>query len=230
MNDRVSPALGDRMNFPALELPTLILNKSWQAVNASTVRDALGNVFSDRARILHPVEYTQHDFDSWMQLPVDEDEPFIRTVSGKIKVPEIIVLRKYNKIRNQPVIFSRRNLWKRDRFMCQYCGGKPASDDITIDHVLPKSRGGTSCFSNCVLACVECNKRKDNHTPEEAGMKLFRLVKDKEGKLVKQYYKVPKTPRWSPMFAVRRQHIPASWNNFVSQTIDDLYWDTELET
>lgn len=220
----------DRMSFPALDLPTLVLNKSWQAVNASTVRDALGNVCADRARILHPVEFTQHDFDSWMQLPVESDEPYIKLFGGgRVKVPEIIILRQYDKVRNQPVVFSRRNLWKRDNFRCQYCGSRPPADEITIDHVMPKSRGGISCFTNCVLACVDCNKHKDNKTPTEAGMKLFRFVKGANGDMVKQYYKTPKTPHWSPLYAVRRMMVPPSWSMFIKQTIDDLYWDTELE-
>jgi hypothetical protein len=223
--------MDDRMNFQALELPTLILNKSWQAVNASTVKDAIGSVCADRARILHPVEYTQHDFDSWMQMPVVDGEPFIKLVGGsRVKVPEIIVLNQYDKVRNQPVVFSRRNLWKRDNYTCQYCGVRPRPDELTIDHVLPKSRGGKSCFPNCVLACVDCNKRKDNRTPEEAGMRLFRWVKGPSGEPEKKFYKTPKTPHWSPLYAVRRQHIPASWSAFVKQTIDDRYWDTELET
>lgn len=222
--------MDERLTFPALELPTLILNKRWQAIDALPVREALGSVCSDRAAILHPEAYTQHDFTSWMQIPVQDGEPFIRMVGGaRVKVPEIVVLKQFDRERNLPVVFSRRNLWKRDKYCCQYCGKRPPPDEITIDHVLPKSRGGTSSFTNCVLACVDCNKRKDNRTPEEAHMRLFRMGTGPKGELVRKYYTVPKAPYWSPFYAVRRQHVPVSWNNFVKQTVDDLYWDTELE-
>lgn len=213
----------------SLEQPTLVLNKSWQPINACIAKDALRDVFAERAKILHPVEYVQYDIDDWIRLPVADDESFIRTVNGRIKVPEIIVLRNYDKVRNQPVIFSRRNLWRRDRFHCQYCGKRPPPDEVTIDHILPKSRGGTSCFSNCVLACIECNTKKNNRTPEEAGMKLIRLIKKQDGTIAYQNYAKPKTPRWSPIFSVHRAKMPASWAAFVQNLINDMYWDTELE-
>ena len=70
------------------------------------------------------------------------------------------------------VTFSRRNIFKRDRYVCQYCGSQPGSEELTIDHVVPRSQGGVSSWTNCVLACMTCNKRKADRTPEQAGMML----------------------------------------------------------
>lgn len=221
--------LSDRLSYPALELPTLVLNASWQSINACTVREAIVDVSRGRANVLHPIEYTLHGMDSWMSMPVGKDEPQIRTVHGPVKVPEIIVTTEYNKMRSFSVVFSRRNLWKRDNFTCQYCGCRPRQDEITVDHMMPRSRGGKSTWINCVLACVKCNKFKDNRTPEEAHMRPFRWVKNSSGVMVKEYYKTPKAPMWSPLYSVRRQHIPASWSAFIKQKIDELYWDSELE-
>lgn len=212
-----------------LERPTLILNKNWTGIDACTVRDALSDVCSERARIVHPEMFTAHDIVSWMDFEVPEGEPYIKAVRGRIKVPEVIVLNEYNKIPHRKVVFSRRNLWKRDRMRCQYCGAAPRYDEITIDHVVPRAQGGISSWENCVLACISCNKRKDNKTPEQARMPLWHLIKGPDGKTKKVFYKRPTRPHWSPIYAVRRQKIPASWNAFLSQKIDEMYWDTELE-
>jgi 5-methylcytosine-specific restriction endonuclease McrA len=107
------------------------------------------------------------------------------------------------------VTFSRRNVFKRDRFRCQYCRKRCESEDLTIDHVVPRSQGGTSCWMNCVLACIECNKRKADRTPEQAAMPL---------------YKQPVQPQWKPVYAARGPRID-SWAKFLSEA----YWNVELE-
>jgi 5-methylcytosine-specific restriction endonuclease McrA len=107
------------------------------------------------------------------------------------------------------VTFSRRNLFKRDRFTCQYCGEQPGTEELTIDHVLPRSRGGVSTWENCVLACIECNHRKANMTPAEAGMPLK---------------KDPARPNWRPLYA-REDVMIGSWSKFLSEA----YWTVELK-
>lgn len=216
------------MRTSALELPTLILNKGWQGIDACTVKEALCDVYSERAKIVHPISFTCHDLEEWMEMDIAEGEPFVQSLRGRIKVPEVIVHQEYNRIPHRKVVFSRRNLWKRDNFRCQYCGVRPPYDEITIDHVLPRSKGGLSTFENCVLACIDCNKKKDNRTPEEAGMRLFRYV-EQGGKLMKEFYHRPKKPVWSPIYAVKRQKVPASWSAFLHQKIDEIYWNVELE-
>lgn len=93
---------------------------------------------------------------------------------------------------------------------CMYCGVQPGPDELTVDHVLPKSKGGKSTWENCVLACVECNKRKDNRTPEQAGMKLRRQ---------------PRKPSWKTLIHVSPRERRESWNQFLSKA----YWEVELE-
>ena len=87
----------------------------------------------------------------------------------RLRVPEVIVLAEYDRLPTAAVTFSRRNIFKRDHWTCQYCGAQPGSEELTIDHVLPRSQGGISTWENCVLACVACNKRKADRTPEQAG-------------------------------------------------------------
>jgi len=153
--------------------PTLVLNRSWMAITTTTVRRALSLLFQDSAHAVCPRTFEVHDFTSWASLEVNGD-PFIRTVRTPLRLPEVIVLRSYDALPLRTVAFSRRNLYRRDSFMCQYCGLRPGADELTIDHVVPRSRGGRTSWDNCVLACVECNKRKANRPPEEAGMRLVR--------------------------------------------------------
>ena len=106
--------------------------------------------------------------------------------------------------------FSRRNVFKRDKLTCQYCGKQPGGEELTIDHVVPRAQGGRSSWTNCVLACVDCNSRKAARTPSEARMKL---------------HKQPVRPNWKPIYAQRMNRIQ-SWNNIISEA----YWNVELET
>ena len=142
-----------------------------------------------------------------MITPTEGDES-IQCVGRRIKLPEIITLCNYSNVPTRAISFSRRNLFNRDKHICQYCGRQPGSDSLTVDHVMPRSRGGDTTWENCVLACVECNFRKADRTPEEAGMRLR---------------KQPVKPKWNPGFS-NRTRIP-SWDKFVSE----VYWNVELE-
>jgi len=210
--------------------PTLILNKSWYPIDSATVKDSLCRVISERAVFLDTLSYTQHDISSWMRLPVKNEEPFIRTLYGKIRVPEILLLSEYNKVPVRKVVFCRRNLWKRDRCRCQYCGKEPGANEITIDHVLPKSKGGQSIFENCVLCCVKCNLKKGNKTLQQAGMQLRRLKKLFNGDWRTVYYNTPKHPVWNPLYALKRKIFPRSWKMFLKNFEETLYWEVGLET
>jgi len=89
------------------------------------------------------------------------------------KLPAIVRLKKYVKFTHKSLKFNRRYIFLRDNFLCQYCGQACTYKDITIDHILPRSRGGGNTWTNCVASCVRCNLRKSNRTPEEADMKLL---------------------------------------------------------
>jgi hypothetical protein len=154
----------------ALERPTLVLNRNWQPVNVATVGRALVLLWNDSARIVDPENYQTYTWADWSQLRVRDGDSFIQAV--RLRAPEVIVLTDYDRLPSAAVSFSRRNLFKRDHWTCQYCGVQPGGDELTIDHVVPRSQGGTSTWENCVLACVTCNMRKADRTPREAGLKL----------------------------------------------------------
>jgi 5-methylcytosine-specific restriction endonuclease McrA len=128
-------------------------------------------------------------------------------------VPKVVKVR-YEKPPYDRVSFSRRKLYKRDHYACQYCGCRPGSEELTVDHIVPQSKGGPTSWENCCLACVECNSHKADRTPAQAGMKFH----------FKGY--TPVKPKWSlfrdePTFY--QKHYK-EWADFVS----DMYWDVEL--
>lgn len=96
-----------------------------------------------------------------------------RSVSFTFRVPSVIRLLQMVRLKHRPVVqFTRVNVYARDEFTCQYCFGRFHPDRLTMDHVIPASRGGKRSFTNIVTACVPCNRQKDDRTPEEAGMPL----------------------------------------------------------
>jgi 5-methylcytosine-specific restriction endonuclease McrA len=192
-----------------LSRPTLVLNRNWQPVGVASVARSLTLVAAERARIVDPTDFQPYAWEDWSRLVPRDDEPFIQAVTFRIRAPEVITLTAYDRVPANLVAFSRRNLFKRDRHACQYCGAQPGSEELTIDHVLPRSRGGTSTWENCVLACLECNMRKANRTPAEARMPLR---------------KEPVRPSWQPLYARQDVQIE-SWSRFLSEA----YWTVELE-
>ena len=192
-----------------LERPTLVLNRHWQPVNVATVARSLTMVYNESARIVDPDDYRLYSWSDWAKLRPTEDEPFIRCVNARLRIPEVIALTHYERFRESTVTFSRRNIFKRDHSTCQYCGTRPGTELLTIDHVRPRSHGGTSTWENCVLACVPCNARKANRTPEQAGMLL---------------HKKPVRPSWKPIYAHSGIRVE-SWTKFLS----DGYWNVPLQ-
>ena len=192
-----------------LNRPALVLNRSWQPVNVASVARALTLVYSDSARVVCPETYQLFDWADWAAAEPAEGELCVRSISQKIRVPEVIALTGFDRLPNAHVAFSRRNIFKRDRYTCQYCGIQPQPEDLTIDHVVPRAQGGQSTWENCVLACIRCNHRKADRTPEQAGIKLK---------------KTPKRPTWNPAYS-RHTIRMDSWQKFIS----DAYWNAELK-
>ena len=187
----------------------LVLNRSWVAVCIISARQALGLLFRDAARILDPNDFTTHNIETWKDLS-ELGNGYIQGVNHKFPIPSIVVLNKFDKMFGRTVRFSRRNIFARDKQTCQYCGSRPDRRELTLDHVLPKSRGGKSTWDNIVLACVDCNTVKSHRTPREAGMRLLSR---------------PKKPAW--LFYVNHENLDRhdSWQHFV----DKAYWNTKLE-
>jgi 5-methylcytosine-specific restriction endonuclease McrA len=182
-----------------LERPTLILNRNWQPIHVSTVARSLVMLWNDAARVVEPGEYRLYAWDEWLRLEPPPGAPCIRSARARLRVPEVVCLSRFDRLPSTAVTFSRRNVAKRDHLTCQYCGAQPGWEAITVDHVLPRSRGGASTWTNCVAACVDCNARKADRTPEQAGMRLKRK---------------PARPEWKPLYAARAARVE-SWSRFL---------------
>ena len=192
-----------------LQRPTLVLNRNWQPVNVATVARALVLLFNETARVVDPADYQLYDWADWSKLRPRDGEGFVQAVRFRLRVPEVVTLTGYDRLPTAAVTFSRRNIFKRDHFTCQYCGAQPGSEELTLDHVVPRAQGGESRWDNCVLACLTCNKRKADRTPQQAGMKLR---------------KEPVQPKWRPLYAAHDVRIE-SWSKFVSEA----YWNVALQ-
>ena len=132
----------------------------------------------------------------------------IHSVSFTIRLPSVVRLLRMVKRPKTPVKFSRQNIYARDRYKCQYCGDRFSSEDLTYDHVIPKSRGGKTEWKNIVTCCIECNRKKGGRIPSEASMRLIRK---------------PKRPTWVPAIRITIgfREIPQTWRDY-------LYWNVEL--
>ena len=132
----------------------------------------------------------------------------IHSVSFTIKLPAVVRLLRMAKKPKTPVRFSRQNIYARDKYRCQYCGRRCPSEELTYDHVIPKSRGGKTEWTNIVTCCMKCNRKKGGRTPVEAHMKIIRK---------------PKQPKWLPAVRVTIgfKEVPQSWRDY-------LYWNVEL--
>ncbi len=131
----------------------LVLNASYEPLNVVTVRRAVVLLLKEKAEI---VEATQ----AWL-----------RAERLVLPVPLVIRLVCYVRIpRGFSLPLSRRTILARDQYTCQYCGAQPGRAHLTLDHVVPRSRGGDTCWENVVTACAPCNRRKGDRTPAEAGM------------------------------------------------------------
>lgn len=133
---------------------TLLLDKNYQPIDFITLRTVARLVIKDKAEIIS----------SW------HDEPFIKG----IKYPSVLKLKDYVRRRIITAKFNRRAIFRRDRFQCQYSGVILPISKLTVDHVIPRCRGGKSTWENCVTASLDINIKKGSKTPEEAGLKLIR--------------------------------------------------------
>ena len=197
----------------------LVLNRHWLAVRVTSARRAFSMLFRDLAEVIHVDDgsYSGYDFEGWAELSDardlfdGHDYDWVRTVRMQIAVPKVIRLLGYDRLPQQTVKLNRRNIFARDRGHCQYCGQHYSSSELSLDHVLPRSRGGVASWENLVCCCVQCNSRKGGRTPHEAHMKLIRK---------------PHRPRRNPMISVRMGHDKyASWRAF----LDHAYWSVELK-
>jgi 5-methylcytosine-specific restriction endonuclease McrA len=180
-----------------MSLQTLVLNADFRPLSLFPVsvwhwRDAVTALILERVDLV--AEYDQ----------------VIHSPSLEMRVPSVVALKNYQRM-DGFAAFTRFNIYCRDRWTCQYCNQRFNSEDLTFDHVMPRSRGGGTNWRNIVAACSKCNLRKANKTPKEAGMGLLRA---------------PYTPTRRELASIyperARAHVHHSW-------LDFLYWDSELE-
>jgi 5-methylcytosine-specific restriction endonuclease McrA len=202
----------------ALDSNVLVLNKHYAAVHIVSARRAFSMLYRELAEVI-AIEndtYLSYDFDSWREVSIyraqyeREHYDWVRCVRFEIAVPRIVRLLGYDRLPRQSVNFNRRNIYARDRNRCQYCGKRFPTNELSLDHVVPKTLGGKTTWDNIVCCCVSCNVRKGGRTPVQARMRLIAE---------------PIKPNRSPVIQLRLNSAKyASWKQF----LDAAYWNVEL--
>jgi 5-methylcytosine-specific restriction endonuclease McrA len=197
----------------------LVLNRFYMAIHVVNVRRAFGLLVRDLAEVIHIEEgiYANYDFESWRaisELKADFKEPlddWVRSVNFEIQVPRVIRLLFFDRVPKHSIRFNRRNVFARDGNRCQYCGRRFTTSELSLDHVIPRSRGGEATWENIVCSCLKCNVKKGGRTPTEAHMKLITK---------------PVKPKRNPTLAVKLGNPKyESWKSF----LDNAYWNVDLK-
>jgi 5-methylcytosine-specific restriction endonuclease McrA len=203
----------------ALSASVLVLNRFYMAVHVVSVRRAFALLCRELAEVVHIEEgqYANYNFESWREISEmkarykSEHEDWIRSVNFEIRVPRVIRLLFYDRLPKQTIRFNRRNIFARDANRCQYCGRRFPTSELSLDHVVPRSRGGETNWENIVCSCVKCNVKKGGRTPQEANMQLV---------------KPPVRPKRSPLLSVKLGNPKyESWKTF----LDNAYWSVDLK-
>lgn len=167
-----------------LDESVLILNKSYLALKVATAKSVMTTLCKGLAKVVDE-NYLLYTFDEWVERsqilindPVEMEKysGVLHTPRFQIVIPQVIYLH-ISEVKVKGLLkvkYSRKNVFHRDDNTCQYCGTEFPKKDLTVDHIIPRSRGGKNSFTNIVAACRDCNSRKGNKTPEEAGMNLLK--------------------------------------------------------
>lgn len=199
------------MSVP-LELPVLVLNRFWQPVHTCSARRAVHLLCLGHAQVVQvegEEKFGTHDLNSWIDYSKGVlDEEMIHSVKLALRVPKVIVLGVYDRLPRLEVKFTRRNVFMRDKFTCQYCVKVFPETKLNLDHVLPRDKGGKTTWENIVTSCVKCNTRKSNKLPAEANM-----FPDSK----------PFAPRWRPLYGILESgQGDESWEHFLHSSCGDV--------
>jgi 5-methylcytosine-specific restriction endonuclease McrA len=184
----------------------LVLNRNWQAINIRTPQEAFCQMATNVATGLEiegdsrirPVTW-----DEWITLPIRPQDNAVQTVRGAIRVPTVVVAVNYAKVPKKRPKLCAKTIRERDGNRCQYTGKLLKPDEGSLDHVLPRSRGGADTWENLVWSCKEVNTRKADRLPHEAGLKLL---------------STPRAPKELPVTAlIRNTHGVAEWKLFLNE-------------
>lgn len=185
--------------LPPLEsCPSLVLNADFRPLSYFPLslwswQDTIKAVFMDRVTVL------------------SEYDRVVHSPSLEVRLPSVISLKDYVPPNRRPA-FTRFNVFLRDQFSCQYCGSEGSAENLTFDHVIPRSRGGRTNWENVVTACSPCNLKKGNRLPHTCGMRPRRRPEPPSS------FELQENGRRFPP-----NYLHESWHDY-------LYWDSELET
>jgi 5-methylcytosine-specific restriction endonuclease McrA len=197
------------MNSVLCKSTVLVLNRNWQAINVRTPQEAFCMMATNvaagldiergdgaRAEALRPVSWEE-----WIALPIREQDEVVHTVRGQIRVPTVIVAVNYAKVPKKRPKLCARAIRERDGNRCQYTGRSLRPDEGSLDHVVPRSRGGVDAWENLVWSAKEVNQKKADRLPHEAGLKLLSK---------------PRAPKELPVSAlIRNTAAVEDWNIFL---------------
>ena len=185
-----------------LDLPVLLLNRFYVPIRVATVRRGLVLLYTGHAQALDGTG-DLHDFDHWLRLTPGPDDDMVQLVHAQLRAPRVLHLARYDRVPQLVIRLTRQNLMLCDQYQCQYCGKRPGPAELNLDHVVPRSRGGTDSWDNLVVSCRPCNVKKGKKTPREAGMHLL---------------KNPVTPRLSHAALLLQGLIPpfTEWQPFLA--------------
>lgn len=156
----------------------LVLNQSFEPMTITSAKKAIILIYLGKAEI------------------IEKNNAVVRSINTSLPLPSIVRLTRYINVPRKRIILSRKNIIKRDNHQCQYCGSR--SGPVTIDHIIPRDRGGEDTWENLVCACVTCNNRKSNRTPEEARLKLIRRPQKPNYIFFMRYVVSRIDSRWEP--------------------------------
>ena len=156
----------------------LVLNQNYEPMSVCNVKRAIILVYLGKAEI------------------IEEDVWSVQAATWSMPMPLVVRLCLYIKVPHKKVILSRKNIIKRDNHQCQYCGSRLGP--MTVDHIVPKKKKGTDSWENLVSACVACNNKKGNRTPEQAGMRLLRVPSKPTHLMFIQHFVGIRSDKWKP--------------------------------